>query len=78
MVEKHNSEEQDISVKVLKTCPKDPMLRQVTEAILIHAEKPTLNAKEEWGNSNIPRNRFERRTNESNSVNNRRDSDSIN
>ena len=31
------------------------MLRQVSEAVYIHELLPTLNSKEEWGNSNMPR-----------------------
>ena len=33
------------------------MLRQVSEAVYIQEILPTLNSKEEWGNSNIPRRR---------------------
>ena len=35
----------------------DPLLRQLTEAILIEEKKPLMNAKDEWGNRNIPRKR---------------------
>ena len=33
-------------------------------------QNPGLNAKEEWGNSNVPRTRFDQRSNESNLINN--------
>ena len=46
------------------------MLRQVTEANYIHEKNQGLNAKEEWGNSNALRTRFDQRSNESNVINN--------
>eukprot|EP00794_Sanderia_malayensis_P006389 gene6389-biopygen4718 len=66
MLEKHNGMGQAPPVKVLKTCPNDAMLRQVTEATYINLKSPTLNAKEEWGNSNVPRTRFDQRSGDSN------------
>ena len=33
------------------------MFRQVTEAVYISELRPAMNAKEEWGNKNIPRKR---------------------
>jgi hypothetical protein len=45
---KHGSNQQDLELKVLKSCPGDPMLRQVTEAVHIAIEKPSLNTKQEW------------------------------
>ena len=46
-----------ITVERLATCPGDPMLRQVSEAVYIQELLPTLNSKEEWGTSNMPRRR---------------------
>ena len=57
MEEKHGGRRQQITVERLATCPGDPMLRQVSEAVYIQELLPTLNSKEEWGNSNIPRKR---------------------
>ena len=59
MIEKQEGEQHELLIKVLETCPNDAMLRQVTEAVYIHMKNPGLNAKEEWGNSNVPRPRFE-------------------
>ena len=70
MIEKHSGTEQSLSIQLLGTCPNDAMLRQVTEATYIHTNNPELNAKEEWGNSNVPRTRFDQRSNESNLFNN--------
>ena len=41
----------------VSTAPGDPLLCQLTEAILIEEKKTPMNAKEEWGNKNIPRKR---------------------
>ena len=57
MQEKHGERKQQITVQVLTACPGDPMLRQVSEAVYIQELSPTLNSKEEWGNTNIPRRR---------------------
>ena len=67
MIEKHNGAEQALSICILGN---DAMLTQVTEATYIHEKNPRLNAKEEWGNSNVPRTRFDQRSNESNIINN--------
>ena len=77
MIEKHSGTEQSLSIQLLGTCPNDAMLRQVTEATYIHMNNPELNAKEEWGNSNVPRTRFDQRSNESNLINNWQAIDSI-
>ena len=45
---KHNSSPKELELKILKTCPCDAMLRQVTEAVHIAIEKPSLNTKQEW------------------------------
>jgi hypothetical protein len=45
---RHNGVQQPLDLKLLKTCPGDAMLRQVTEAVHIACEKPTLNTKMEW------------------------------
>ena len=55
--EKHGGRRQQITVERLATCPGDPMLRKVSEAVYIQELLPTLNSNEEWGNSNIPRKR---------------------
>ena len=55
--EEHNEAEQPYELKVVSTAPGDPLLRQLTEAILIEEKKPLMNAKDEWGNRNIPRKR---------------------
>ena len=55
--EEHEEEEQRYQLKVVTTAPGDPLLRQLMEAILIEEKKPLLNAKDEWGNRNIPRKR---------------------
>ena len=57
MEEKNGERRQQITVERLATCPGDPMLRQVSEAVYIQELLPTLNSKEEWENSNIPRKR---------------------
>ena len=55
--EEHNEAEQPYELKVVSTAPGDPLLRQLTEAILIEEKKPLMNAKDEWGHRNIPRKR---------------------
>ena len=45
---KHGGIQQPLELKLLKTCPGDPMMRQVTEAVHIAYKKPTLNTKMEW------------------------------
>ena len=45
---RHGSSPQELELKILKTCPGDAMLRQVTEAVHIAIEKPSLNTKQEW------------------------------
>ena len=57
MIEWHDSIPKDINIDILAMCPCDAMLRQVTEAVSINELNPTLNAKEEWGNSNELRER---------------------
>ena len=55
--EKHNSNSQPLSLEIIERCPSDAMLRQVTEAVSIRDDKPTLNCKTEFGNMNIARTR---------------------
>jgi len=57
IVEKQHDINTNFKLKVLATCPRDAMLRQVTEAVYINERKPAINAKEEWGNKNNPRRR---------------------
>ena len=54
MEEKHGGRRQQITIERLATFPGDPMLRQVSKAVYIQELLPTLNSKEEWGNSNKP------------------------
>jgi hypothetical protein len=56
--EKHGGQHQLLELEILAWCSGDPMLRQVTEATYIHELKPSLNAKEEWGNSNVSKRRW--------------------
>ena len=44
---------QPIILKVIKRCPSDAMLRQVTEAVYIRENDPVLNRKTEFENMNI-------------------------
>ena len=55
--EKHGGERQNVKLEVVSSCGNDAMLRQVTEAVLIKELNPELNTKEEWGNSNVLRER---------------------
>ncbi len=55
MVEKHNRNPQRLHIRVSQTCPRNTMLRQVTEGTYINEQGPRLNMKEEWGNLNIGR-----------------------
>ena len=55
--EKHGGERQDAKVKVVSSCGNDAMLRKVTDTILIKELNPELNTKDEWGNSNVLRER---------------------
>ena len=57
LVEKQHDINTNFKLRVLANCPKDAMLRQVTEAVYINEKKPAINAKEEWGNKNNPRRR---------------------
>ena len=57
MLDRHDSIPQDINVDTLAMCSSDAMLRQVTAAVFINEWNPTLNTKEEWGNSNKLRER---------------------
>ena len=58
MEEKHGGKRQRITVEKLAAYPGDPMLRQVSEAVYIQELIHTLNSKEEWGNMNVPRRRY--------------------
>ena len=55
MEEVHNGERKELKIKITGHFPSDPMLRQLTEAIVIKETDPALNKKEEWGNQNAPR-----------------------
>ena len=56
--EKHGGVRQELKIEKLATFPGDAMLRQVTEAVFINETTPALNSKEEWGNTNVPRPRY--------------------
>ena len=58
MKEKHGGVRQELKIEKLATCSGDAMLRQVTEAVYINETTPALNSKEEWGNTNVPRPRY--------------------
>ena len=55
MKERHGGTKNELSIEKLATCPGDAMLRQVTEAVFISEMAPSLNSKEEWGKTNVPR-----------------------
>ena len=57
MRERHDGEKFMLRVEVISAHPGDAMLRQVTEATLIRELKPGLNRKDEFGNTNVPRER---------------------
>ena len=48
--ESHDGAIPPLKLEILKKFPKDPALRQATEAVSIRINKPTLNGKEEWSN----------------------------
>ena len=56
--EKHGSVRQELKIEKLVTCSGDAMLRQVTEAVYVNETAPALNSNEEWGNTNVPRPRY--------------------
>ena len=56
--EKHGGVRQKLKIEKLATFPGDAMLLQVTEAVFISETAPALNSKEEWGNTNVPRPRY--------------------
>ena len=51
--EHNNGGVQPTSLKIIKRCPSDAMLRQATEAVYIRENDPVLNRKVEFGNMNI-------------------------
>ena len=57
MIEAHNGERKELKMKITGNFPNDPMIRQLTEAVIIKETDPPLNKKEEWGNKNAPRKR---------------------
>ena len=52
-LEEHNGIPQPISLKIIKRCPADAMIRQATEAVYIRENDPILNRKAEFGNMDI-------------------------
>ena len=63
--EKHHDTHQQYELQLITTCQQDAMLRQVSEAVYIREFDPSINAKEEWGNTNVPK---DRRRNQSNVI----------
>ena len=57
MLHRHTGATKSISVSVLATYPDDAMGRQIAESVYIAELKPSINAREEWGNKNRPRKR---------------------
>ena len=57
MREAHGGDKLPLQVEIISTHPGDAMLRQNTEAVYIREERPALNKKDEYGNSNVPRKR---------------------
>ena len=57
MKESHRGEMLDLKLRILSKHRGDAMLRQITEAVNIRENVPDLNNKEEWGNSNVPKER---------------------
>ena len=53
--EKHDGDIQTFEYSVRDVYGQDATLRQVTEAVDIRREKPAINNKMEWGNTNLPR-----------------------
>ena len=53
MDEKSGGRRQQVTIEKLATFPGDPTLRQVSGAVYIQESLPTLDSKEEWGNSNM-------------------------
>ena len=51
----HGGQVPSLEVKILRTCPDDPSMRQALEAVFIRKEDPILNRKQEW--TNEPRQR---------------------
>ena len=52
-VDEHNGNKQPLSLKIIKRCQSDAMLRQATEAVYIRENNPLINRKSEFGNTNI-------------------------
>ena len=54
---KHDSEEQSFAISIDKTFRRDPLLRQITEAIAIQdtPEENRMNSRSEWSQQSIPR-----------------------
>ena len=54
-VDEHDGNKQPLSLKIIKRCQSDAMLRQATEALYIRENNPLINRKSEFGNTNIPK-----------------------
>ena len=56
-VTKHGGEEKKFQMKIDRTFRKDPLLRQITEAIAINdtEERHRMNSKAEWHLPKVPR-----------------------
>ena len=55
MIEKHEGNMKELKFDIYNKYPGDPLLRQVTEAVLIRELKPQLNAKLELSTQNSSR-----------------------
>ena len=56
-MQKHNGEGREFSMRIDRTFRKDPLLRQITEAIAIQDtdEEHRMNSKSEWHLPKVPR-----------------------
>ena len=68
--EKHNGEHVEFKVKILGSCPGDPLLRQCMEAVIIKEENPSMNGRAEWGTGKGKPRRRQTTSNEINNNNN--------
>ena len=56
-IQKHNGEEQQFTMHIDRTFRRDPLLRQITEAIEINDtdEEKRMNSRAEWHQPRVPR-----------------------
>ena len=53
MLDKHNGELRSVKTELVKRCPGDAMLRQVSESVYIRELEPELNRKDEFNNKSV-------------------------